>query len=960
LVGIACAGFALSASTVFGQVILYVDDDAPPDGDGSSWETPLRHLQDALAYARLHDEIDEIRVGQGSYRPDQGDGQFPGDPDSTFRLVYNVALRGGYAGFGAPDPDARDYELYETTLTGDLGDRAQPKGGDPTRANHVLSAIEGQGRDCLIEGFTITKGRAMPGSSRGGALLLSESNATIRQCRFVDNVAEDFGGAIGVSVSANLIIEHCLFTANQAGFPEADGAGGAIALGGGNVEITDCHFEGNTGASGGALYIPLHADAKVVARRSVFTGHTLSSNGGVFCCRSGSLSVEECTLEENTAGRGGVLYARYCQPRFIDCTVRGNQATEFGALDVDEEEPLFIANCRFIDNMADERTGAVTIGKGLIINSTFVGNTSGMNAGALWVRGRNPTMIFGCTFSGNVAADLGGAIWASTSLAPILIVNSVVSRNSAGLAGGGLSVGADFTTAEVDVANTIFWNNDVARSISEETQIVTWEPSTLEINYCCVLGWSGMFGTEGNIGEDPLFVDDDGPDDEVGTLDDDLRLGPGSPCIDAGDNNRLLACGLDLTGGVRRVDDPDTPDTGLGEPPIVDMGAHEFGTLPVDDCNGDMLVDECQVVEEPNSDCNANGVPDWCDIADGTSDDFDRNGVPDECDPPGYDCNGNGINDLWDVISGFSHDCNTNQVPDECEIEPGFEDDCNGNGIIDFCDARYGYAFDCNSNEVPDSCDITDGTSDDCNENGIPDECDIAEGQSPDCNGDGVIDSCEIDEGFADDCNENGIPDDCDVTSILEFQSGQLSPIGWESPQTFVIESPEPVVNDVTLTIKASAELLGDARFLRLHLNDVLLASLIFRSDGQNCPGLPNEQVWTISAATFNDALGSGDDAVFVISATEAVDPGECNPSWVSLDLAYPISSDADQNGNGIPDGCETCFGDLNVDFVVNVEDLLALLSAWGESDVPEDLNGDGIVNVLDLLALLGAWGECP
>jgi hypothetical protein len=54
------------------------------------------------------------------------------------------------------------------------------------------------------------------------------------------------------------------------------------------------------------------------------------------------------------------------------------------------------------------------------------------------------------------------------------------------------------------------------------------------------------------------------------------------------------------------------------------------------------------------------------------------------------------------------------------------------------------------------------------------------------------------------------------------------------------------------------------------------------------------------------------------------------------------------------------CPADFNDDDLVNVMDLLALLDAWGESDVPEDLNGDGIVNVLDLLALLGAWGECP
>lgn len=63
-----------------------------------------------------------------------------------------------------------------------------------------------------------------------------------------------------------------------------------------------------------------------------------------------------------------------------------------------------------------------------------------------------------------------------------------------------------------------------------------------------------------------------------------------------------------------------------------------------------------------------------------------------------------------------------------------------------------------------------------------------------------------------------------------------------------------------------------------------------------------------------------------------------------------------------------SCLGDIagggsGGDGVVDVSDLLALLSAWGAC--PEnkacgaDLNSDGIVDVSDLLLLLGAWGTC-
>lgn len=49
---------------------------------------------------------------------------------------------------------------------------------------------------------------------------------------------------------------------------------------------------------------------------------------------------------------------------------------------------------------------------------------------------------------------------------------------------------------------------------------------------------------------------------------------------------------------------------------------------------------------------------------------------------------------------------------------------------------------------------------------------------------------------------------------------------------------------------------------------------------------------------------------------------------------------------------------DINGDGIVNTEDLLLLLAAWGPCpECPEDINDDGIVNTEDLLLLLAAWG---
>lgn len=54
--------------------------------------------------------------------------------------------------------------------------------------------------------------------------------------------------------------------------------------------------------------------------------------------------------------------------------------------------------------------------------------------------------------------------------------------------------------------------------------------------------------------------------------------------------------------------------------------------------------------------------------------------------------------------------------------------------------------------------------------------------------------------------------------------------------------------------------------------------------------------------------------------------------------------------------------GDTNGDGVVNVADLLAVISAWGPcpappASCPADMNGDGVVNVADLLIVITNWG---
>ncbi len=271
-----------------------------------------------------------------------------------------------------------------------------------------------------------------------------------------------------------------------------------------------------------------------------------------------------------------------------------------GGMTVIEGAPT-VVGCRFLANEALTAGGAAycndgTLGTTRFINCSFVKNTAinGMgpaSGGGLYAT-QADVLLANCVFIGNVASGggdmtsgFGGAIYHDDG--QMGLINSTLYANSANLFAGGIFLGQ--ATANLDVDGTILWDNSDTGGVIESAQI---EPfvGTLTIDYSIVHALSGGLGGAGNLASDPLFSDPDGPDDILGTDDDDLAPLAGSPAIDAGntpalpldeadidgdaDTGEVLP--LDASGAARRVDDPDTGDTGGGSAPIVDIGAYEF------------------------------------------------------------------------------------------------------------------------------------------------------------------------------------------------------------------------------------------------------------------------------------------------------------------------------------------------------------------------------------------------
>jgi hypothetical protein len=262
-------------------------------------------------------------------------------------------------------------------------------------------------------------------------------------------------------------------------------------------------------------------------------------------CWSSSPTFKNCRFTNHA---GAALMCVYSDASFENCLFQNNGALYWIVVDCVSGTPVF-SRCMFLHNNTQTMYLDFTFAK--ITNCLFHGNVSQVldtvPHSIIELHGGMPT-ITNCTLTGNTAPSGAAAVL-------LAVEPSALIRNS------------------------ILWGN-----APSEILVSPGEASYTQVTYCDV---TGGYAGAGNINTDPFFVNPGGQD---------FDLGPGSPCIDSGDN-AAVASGVivDLPGRPRFVDDPATPDGGVGTPPIVDRGAYEFqpGMVLGDlDCDGSVNVSD--------------------------------------------------------------------------------------------------------------------------------------------------------------------------------------------------------------------------------------------------------------------------------------------------------------------------------------------------------------------------------
>ncbi len=308
--------------------IIYVD------GNGGS---DFSAIQPAVASA---DSGDTIVVAPGTYTG-------PDNREINFGGTHLVLM-------------SEDVESPELTIV------------DCESGGRAFRFTNGEDCHCVVEGFTITRGRA----DLGGAVFCGGAHPVFHYCVFDDNHANSFGGAFYIGIDSEIQLVECEFISNHAdtdgGAIYATGAlpiirwntfegnsaaqeGGAIAVKFGTwATIASCDFRGNSaGVGGGAVYAGM-------------TGPLAPAGGGSDPDRISGTVVKNSSFYENTAGRGGGLYVNAFSEVSVSFNtfVRNIAAFDGGGLyaDTSYEGKPTILNCTFCFNEAPRGSGIYSKG----------------------------------------------------------------------------------------------------------------------------------------------------------------------------------------------------------------------------------------------------------------------------------------------------------------------------------------------------------------------------------------------------------------------------------------------------------------------------------------------------------------------------------------------------------------------------------------------------------------------
>lgn len=307
---------------------------------------------------------------------------------------------------------------------------------------------------------------------------------------------------------------------------------------GASLTLRNLRVTGAVSSEDGAA---LRADgAHLTLERVLLDNNTCTDcDGGAVAVSSGSLTLDQCDINDNVAGDdGGAIVLLYSTLIDQGSTYDDNKGARGGAIRA-ESSAVQMYDVLFDGNDASSEGGAISLVGGedhLLERVTFWGNTAQIYGGGISMTGvEDPNSLFrNLIMIDNIAGSAGGGISATGSSAAFQLMNSSLVGNKSDDDGAGLYL------AVTDATDTWIWSNlfyfndgasglyvteDSGASVAYNLSFATTAGS--DFNY--VMGSAEDAGD--NLSEDPAlsgFVNNGDPSD------DDLSLTSSSPARNSG------------------------------------------------------------------------------------------------------------------------------------------------------------------------------------------------------------------------------------------------------------------------------------------------------------------------------------------------------------------------------------------------------------------------------------------
>lgn len=336
----------------------------------------------------------------------------------------------------------------------------------------TVAFVNNEGRDALLQGFTIENGRGnwIPGTGHsGGGIYCSASSPTIANNIIRDN-STDLGGGIGCNAGASPVIVSNRICDNSVLYGIASGAG-----------------------------IYCSGSSPIIKSNEIYNNFSEGEAGGIACYDDSEPEIVCNRIYNNEASAGGAMFCSSSDPTIRFNSMFGNYASSTGGcMRCFWSSPLIENN-----NIYENRTpwsagsgGAFYLDSSShprMINNLIYFNCTGGNGGGVYSYASSPTLINN-TFYVNRAGEKGGAYYGSGNSYPVIV-------------------------------NSVFWDN-----LSVEDPEIYCYTGGEQVTFCNIKG--GYTGN-GNIDSDPLFVAPRSRDFRL--MQPPCQSGGVSPCVDAGD-----------------------------------------------------------------------------------------------------------------------------------------------------------------------------------------------------------------------------------------------------------------------------------------------------------------------------------------------------------------------------------------------------------------------------------------